>query len=74
MPSSATALRKRNESTYYCSVTASKALFHLPQQHAHLFTLDGKRLIDISFIRALNNPEIYLQRSASLGLACLYTV
>ena len=43
-------------------------------QHAPLFTTDGKRLVDAPFLRALNSPDIYLQRSASLGLACLYTV
>lgn len=42
-------------------------------QHASLFTVNG-RLVDAAFLRALNSPEIYLQRSASLGLACLYTV
>jgi V-type H+-transporting ATPase subunit H len=42
-------------------------------KHAHLFTADGKRLIDAPFLRALNSPDIYLQKSASLALACLYT-
>ena len=42
-------------------------------KHAHLFTADGKRIIDAPFLRALNSPDIYLQKSASLGLACLYT-
>ena len=42
-------------------------------KHAHLFTADGKRTIDAPFLRALNSPDIYLQKSASLGLACLYT-
>ena len=47
---------------------------HHTSQHATLFTTDGRRLVDAPFLRALNSPDIYLQRSASLGLACLYTV
>ena len=47
--------------------------FYSPQ-HAPLFTTDGRRLVDAPFLRALNSPDMYLQRSASLGLACLYTV
>ena len=42
-------------------------------KHAPLFTADGRRLIDAPFLRALNSPDIYLQKSASLGVACLYT-
>ena len=42
-------------------------------KHAYLFTSDGTRLVDAPFLRALNSPDIYLQKSASLGLACLYT-
>eukprot|EP00596_Hydrurales_sp_CCMP1899_P003973 CAMPEP_0119035284 /NCGR_PEP_ID=MMETSP1177-20130426/2213_1 /TAXON_ID=2985 /ORGANISM="Ochromonas sp, Strain CCMP1899" /LENGTH=451 /DNA_ID=CAMNT_0006993307 /DNA_START=122 /DNA_END=1477 /DNA_ORIENTATION=+ len=42
-------------------------------KHASLFTMDGVRLIDAPFLRALNSPDIYLQKSASSALACLYT-
>lgn len=43
-------------------------------KHAHLFTVDGRKLADSAFSRALSFSDIYLQRSASLGFACLLTV
>ncbi len=43
-------------------------------KHAKLFTVDGKKLADSSFTRALTFSDIYLQRSASVGFACLLTV
>jgi hypothetical protein len=43
-------------------------------KHAPLFTSDGVKVVDAPFLRALNSQDIYLQKSASLGLACLYTV
>jgi len=43
-------------------------------KHAHLFTTDGIHLMDNCFVRALLSSDIYLQRSASLGFACLLTV
>jgi hypothetical protein len=42
-------------------------------KHAPLFTVDGKRLVDTPFTRALSFSDIYLQRSASLGFASLLT-
>ena len=42
-------------------------------KHAGKFTNDGQNLIDGPFLKALNNSDLYLQKSASLGLACLYT-
>ena len=43
-------------------------------KHAPLFTIDGAKLADGAFCRALGFSDIYLQRSASLGFACLLTV
>lgn len=40
-------------------------------KNAHLFTSDGVHLSDSSFVRALSSSDIYLQRSASIGFACL---
>jgi hypothetical protein len=31
-------------------------------KHAPLFTSDGKHLMDTCFLRALNSPDLYLQR------------
>lgn len=42
-------------------------------KHAHLFTSDGVHLLDSGFVKALLSPDIYLQRSASMGFACLLT-
>ena len=42
-------------------------------KHAFRFTTDGYTLIDGPFLKALNNSDLYLQKSAALGLACLYT-
>lgn len=42
-------------------------------KHAHLFTSDGKHLMDGCFVRALGVSDIYLQKSASLSFACLLT-
>lgn len=41
-------------------------------KHAAKFTTDG-HLIDGPFLKALNNSDLYLQKSASLGLAALYS-
>lgn len=43
-------------------------------KHGKLFTVDGVHLADSAFVRALQSPDFYLQRSASLGFACLLTV
>jgi len=43
-------------------------------RHAHLFTKDGKNLIDGPFLKALSSSDSYLQQSASLGFASLLTV
>ena len=43
-------------------------------KHAPLFTVDGKKLADTCFIRALKSSDIYLLRSATLSFACLLTV
>eukprot|EP01038_Epipyxis_sp_PR26KG_P010714 gene10714-14386_t len=42
-------------------------------KHAHLFTVDGVKLADISFVRALSIADIYTQKSAALSFACLLT-
>lgn len=43
-------------------------------KHAPLFTTDGENLIDSPFLRALDSSDTYLQKSSSLGFACLLNV
>ena len=40
-------------------------------KHATLFTSDGIKLQDSCFIRGLSSSDIYSQRSAAIGFACL---
>lgn len=42
-------------------------------KNAHLFTSDGINLYDAPFIKAINNSDNYLQKSASIGLASLFS-
>jgi hypothetical protein len=43
-------------------------------RHAPLFTKDGVHVIDGPFLKALSSSDAYLQQSASMSLACLFTV
>lgn len=38
------------------------------------FTIDSSKVLDGPFLRALNSPDNYLQRSASIGLASLFGI